>query len=60
MTKSALAGTSRSLVSHFTSSTAFLRKYPANRNSSKPSGNGAVAAKGNMGSPPRKMATGMR
>ena len=48
------------MVLHCTISTGFRRRNPANRNSSIPSGSGAVAAYGSTGSPPSATATGMR
>ncbi len=57
---SALAGTSRSTVSHFTISTGLPRRNPAIRNSSTSGGAGTMAAKVVAGSVPMATATSSR
>ena len=51
------AGTSKSTVSHFTSSTGFRRRKPAMANSSTSGGAGTMAAKVTAGSVPMATAT---
>ena len=57
---SALAGTSRSTVSHFTISTGLPRRNPAIMNSSTSGGAGTIAEKVNAGSVPIATATSSR